>query len=134
MKPSSSRIERICRPSEWVGISKNAAEIAFAVVSCANDRGEPQFLGCVNDTSLFDQFRVAFPHDIPNVPVDAAALRQSSRDRPYDVSMPVGEKECAEELGRRRMTSAKSDRVTKKPDVLSGSENACTVPRISSKD
>ena len=69
----------------------------------ANNRGKTQLLGPVNDTGPVDQLRLSLPHDIPNVPVDAAAFRESICNGPHDVAMPVREKERAEELSGRRV-------------------------------
>ena len=41
--------------------------------------------------------------NIPDIPVDAAAFRQSRRHRAHDVPMSIGEEERPEELGGRRV-------------------------------
>ena len=85
-----------------------AAESALAKAGVArrlqaDNRGKAELLGPIHDSRLVDQFRLTFPHDIPDVSVDAAALRQSGRHCPHDVPVSVGEKECAEELSGRRV-------------------------------
>ena len=91
-----------------------AAERAFASAGIAgrleaDDRRKAEPLGAIDDTRLACQLGLPLAHHVPDIAVDAAALRETGCDRPNHIPVAVGEKEIAEEVGRGRMPKSPGD-------------------------